>query len=164
MSRKKSPVPGDSEANICVFCRRACGGCSWSEFDPMTGRPRFQPVPGWTAAAVRLFQNGSAAGETRYIDTWHITACPLFVPGRIGRPGKSGAEASARGGTPAGGGGEEGRSERRMAKKRKPRYCSRFYCESREGRFCCADCKLRRRCENSCLNDPARCGLEDKRR
>ncbi len=92
MGSKAHPVPCDSGANICFFCRRAYGGCCWSEFDVKRGRPRFQPVPGWTAERVKLFQNGSAAGETRYIDTWHITACPLFVPDRPGRGGGKGKQ------------------------------------------------------------------------
>jgi len=49
-----------------------------------------------------------------------------------------------------------------MAKKRKQRLCSRFHCNIREGRFCCADCPLRRTCINPCLNDPSRCGLENR--
>ena len=43
-----------------------------------------------------------------------------------------------------------------------PRMCSRFYCELLQGKFCCADCGHSHRCVNPCLNDPSRCGLEDK--
>lgn len=49
--------------NICFKCQRACGGCSWSA--------DFEPVPGWTAEPALL--NGG-------IETYHITACPLFLP------------------------------------------------------------------------------------
>jgi len=49
-----------------------------------------------------------------------------------------------------------------MIKKRKQRLCSRFYCNIREGRFCCADCKLKPQCKVACLNDPSRCKLEDR--
>ena len=43
-----------------------------------------------------------------------------------------------------------------------PRMCSRFYCDERGDRFCCADCGHSHRCVNPCLNDPSRCGLEDR--
>lgn len=42
------------------------------------------------------------------------------------------------------------------------RYCTRFHCDRRGDRYCCADCPLKSRCKNPCLNDPARCGLENK--
>ena len=32
----------------CDTCRKACGGCSWTAIDPMTGEVRGEPVPGWT--------------------------------------------------------------------------------------------------------------------
>ena len=41
------------------------------------------------------------------------------------------------------------------------RMCSRFHCDYRGDRYCCADCWSRKYCENPCLNDPIRCGLED---
>lgn len=41
------------------------------------------------------------------------------------------------------------------------RMCSRFHCDYRGDRYCCADCWSRKYCENPCLNDPSRCGLED---
>ncbi|WP_300689260.1 hypothetical protein [uncultured Oscillibacter sp.] len=52
-----------------------------------------------------------------------------------------------------------------MAKKKASRMCSRFHCDKRGDRFCCADCveRKRDRCRNPCHNDPARCGLEDRR-
>ena len=51
-----------------------------------------------------------------------------------------------------------------MRKTTKPRRCSRFHCDKRGDRFCCADCVERKRdhCRNPCLNDPCRCGLEDR--
>lgn len=42
-----------------------------------------------------------------------------------------------------------------------PRMCSRFYCDHRGDRYCCADCHYLG-CDNPCLNDPSRCGLEQK--
>lgn len=49
-------------------------------------------------------------------------------------------------------------------KKKEPRMCSRFHCDKRGDRYCCADCveRKRDRCRNPCLNDPSRCGLEDR--
>lgn len=32
--------------NICFDCQRAVGGCSWSELDPKTNKPRFEFVDG----------------------------------------------------------------------------------------------------------------------
>ena len=42
------------------------------------------------------------------------------------------------------------------------RMCSRFYCDYRGDRYCCRDCWHNAYCTNPCLNDPSRCGLEDK--
>lgn len=42
------------------------------------------------------------------------------------------------------------------------RMCQRFYCDWRGDRYCCRDCWHRRDCDNPCLNDPGRCGLEDR--
>ena len=66
-------------ANICWDCQRACGGCAWSELNPETGKPRFAPVPGWTAEQVVLQTNNNQYGRVT-VDTYHITACPLFLP------------------------------------------------------------------------------------
>lgn len=44
---------------------------------------------------------------------------------------------------------------------RTPRMCQRFYCDWRGDRYCCRDCWHLQDCENPCLNDPSRCGLED---
>lgn len=51
-------------------------------------------------------------------------------------------------------------------KKEAPRMCSRFHCDKRGDRYCCADCieRKRDRCRNPCLNDPSRCGLEDNQK
>ena len=67
-------MKGNNHTNICFDCKRACGGCSWSENDPVTGKIRFEPVPGWTAERVPINLSWG-------IDfTYHITACPLFEP------------------------------------------------------------------------------------
>lgn len=65
-------------ANICFDCDRACGGCSWSALDPVTGKPQFKPVPGWTATPVVL--NESHNGYEYKYATYQITACPQFKP------------------------------------------------------------------------------------
>ena len=41
------------------------------------------------------------------------------------------------------------------------RFCSRFFCDHRGDRYCCADCWYRADCPNPCLNHPSRCRLED---
>ena len=58
-----------SKANICFDCQNACGGCSWSM--------SFEPIPGWTAKKVKQKITGKTA---QWVDTYHITACPEFVP------------------------------------------------------------------------------------
>ena len=74
-------VPNESKTNICFDCQKACGGCSWSEIDPATKKPRFEPVPGWTANKVML-KLGTAHSKSVWAETYHITACPEFVPDR----------------------------------------------------------------------------------
>ena len=41
------------------------------------------------------------------------------------------------------------------------RFCTRFYCDKRGDRFCCADCSDRKACAHPCLNHPSRCRLAD---
>lgn len=80
--RGRTPRPEGAEpkrANICIDCKKACGGCSWSAADPVTGKLLFQPVPGWTAEKVTLKLGG--CGEKKYdrmAETYRITACPEF--------------------------------------------------------------------------------------
>lgn len=50
-----------------------------------------------------------------------------------------------------------------MRKKKAARRCSRFRCAERKEYICCADCERRPLCLAACRNDPARCGLEDRR-
>jgi hypothetical protein len=67
-----------NQANICIDCKKACGGCSWSAADPVTGKLLFQPVPGWTAEEVTLSLGTYGNGIKRVEKTYRITACPLF--------------------------------------------------------------------------------------
>ena len=59
--------------NICFDCQRACGDCSWSEYDLDREVARLKPVEGWTAKLV-MYQNCGY--------TYEVTECPLFVPDR----------------------------------------------------------------------------------
>ena len=71
---------GGGNSNICFHCKRACGGCRWSEIDPSTGKPRFEPVPGWTAEKTVL--NLGVSHDRRILtESYYITACPLFDRG-----------------------------------------------------------------------------------
>lgn len=65
-------VPVECKESICFDCKRACGGCSWSEVNPDTGKVRFEPVPGWTA------ENTFQKVNKKYISTYRVKACPLF--------------------------------------------------------------------------------------
>ena len=59
------------KANICFDCQRACGDCSWSEYDLDRKTARLKPVEGWTAKLVKYQDSGY---------TYEITECPLFIP------------------------------------------------------------------------------------
>lgn len=56
--------------NICFDCENACGGCSWAK--------KYEPVPGWTAEKCHLPVNNF--GGVQFVETYHITACPEFIP------------------------------------------------------------------------------------
>ena len=60
------------KTNICIDCKKACGGCSWTAVDPETDELKFEPVPGWEAKKA-FYMNCGVPQET-----YHITACPLF--------------------------------------------------------------------------------------
>lgn len=62
------------KANICFYCKKAVGKCSWSEVDPKTKQIRYEPVPGWTAEPTI-----QKKGKTR-TPTYSIKACPEFEP------------------------------------------------------------------------------------
>lgn len=63
------------KSNICFDCKNACGKCSWSGLDPVTKKPAFKPVEGWTAEKVYI-----NFGKNYHTETYRITACPQFVP------------------------------------------------------------------------------------
>ena len=70
-----------NSANICIECKNACGGCSWTRWDEARKRVAFEPVPGWTAEKVPFRGMNSAiyGAEAEY--TYKITACPQFERG-----------------------------------------------------------------------------------
>lgn len=75
-----------NKANICIECKNACGGCSWTRWDEKRGRVAFEPVPGWTAEKVPFRgQHGSFSTRNYTIEeldyTYKITACPKFERG-----------------------------------------------------------------------------------
>lgn len=70
-------VQKNGKTNICFDCKKACGGCSWSEIDPKTKKPRFEPVPGWTAKPNTMVRY-DAPDRREYMTTYEITECPLF--------------------------------------------------------------------------------------
>ncbi len=76
MSLDKYLVPS-GKANICFDCEHYARSCSWTELDPETLKPKFEPVPGWTAEKVKL-NLGSTKKGPQYADTYYITACPNF--------------------------------------------------------------------------------------
>lgn len=78
-SFKKKKYKTQGRTNICFDCQKACGGCSWSAIDPVTLKPMFEPVPGWTAEKVVL-QTGHSGTKAYFVKTYHITGCPEFVP------------------------------------------------------------------------------------
>lgn len=63
--------PTNGKPNICFDCQNAVCGCSWSR--------DFTPVPGWTAEKTYVMQCYVPGYESQ-IETYHITACPQFVP------------------------------------------------------------------------------------
>ena len=75
---KRNAEPKRNKANICIDCKKACGGCSWSALDPATGKIRFEPVPGWTAEEVTCVMYQSGGGYVKTEKTFKITACPEF--------------------------------------------------------------------------------------
>lgn len=81
----KMKNPKQNKANICMDCKKACGGCSWSRWDEKNKRVAFEPVPGWTAEKVPYKSEPGRHSRNRYgveLDyTYKITACPEFERG-----------------------------------------------------------------------------------
>ena len=72
---KPKPCRGRERGNICFECKNAVPsakrgtGCPWSR--------SFKPVPGWTAEPVRIDRHNGKGG----VDSYNITACPMFERG-----------------------------------------------------------------------------------
>lgn len=49
MMDDKRFIAPQTRPTLCWSCARACGGCSWTERDPVTHAIRFEPVKGWEA-------------------------------------------------------------------------------------------------------------------
>lgn len=60
----------EQRANICFDCEKACGRCSWSEYDASINGTRFQLPKGAVVTPV-YDKRGN-------FYTYHITECPLF--------------------------------------------------------------------------------------
>ena len=54
---------------LCWKCKKACGGCSWSE--------SLTPIDGWTAE--KRVKKYNLFGEPAFYETYEITGCPEFV-------------------------------------------------------------------------------------
>ena len=66
----------NAKLTLCWSCQNACGGCSWSEYDPKTGKIKFEPVPGWEAIPTKI----SMQGRVEKIGSYRVIKCPLYVP------------------------------------------------------------------------------------
>lgn len=60
--------------HLCWDCENACGGCSWTEVDPVTGKVRFKPVEGWKTRIVKVNTGRHIVEKEQIYD------CPLFIP------------------------------------------------------------------------------------
>lgn len=75
---KKRPVLQPKKANkntgriqLCCYCMKAYGGCSWSK--------EFKPVEGWTAVPTVILTRNPRGKDS--IQSYKITACPEFERG-----------------------------------------------------------------------------------
>lgn len=66
-------------SQLCWDCANACGGCSWSGIDPVTHKPRFEPVPGWKAKPTRTERSTGMGRKKRVLTSYAIRSCPEFV-------------------------------------------------------------------------------------
>lgn len=65
--------------SICGECQQRIGVCSWSR--------EFKPVPGWTATPTKILMYTAGKGwhKPAYVDSYDVTACPLYIPPKKGR-------------------------------------------------------------------------------
>lgn len=64
---------------LCWSCKKAIGGCSWTETDwsQEPPRTRFQPVEGWEAVVSKLQME-----TTRFIPSYRVLKCPQYEKDR----------------------------------------------------------------------------------
>lgn len=62
------------KANICFYCKKAVGKCSWSAVNMDTLEVRYELVPGCVVKP-SIKMNGKTP-----VKTYHITSCPQFDP------------------------------------------------------------------------------------
>lgn len=68
----KKPQRRIESMQICCFCKKACGGCSWSR--------NFEPVKGWEARPT-IINHGFANGKKRECHSYKIISCPEYEKG-----------------------------------------------------------------------------------
>ena len=67
---------GQYKRTLCWSCQRAVRKevegkrCPWSH--------DFKPVPGWDAEPTKKYAEANK-GEARYVDSYHVNACPLYL-------------------------------------------------------------------------------------
>lgn len=65
-----------NQTNICFDCENYWK-CPWSVVDPVTNKIRFEPIPGWAATPVVVYEKNGSHVYKR--DGYCITDCPQFV-------------------------------------------------------------------------------------
>ena len=91
MMDDKRFIAPQTRPTLCWSCARACGGCSWTERDPVTHAIRFEPVKGWEAEKTTINGSKSEHGEKCYrytTDSYRVVRCPMYVPDRRTRAKK----------------------------------------------------------------------------
>lgn len=74
MMDDKRFIAPQTRPTLCWSCARACGGCSWTERDPVTHAIRFEPVKGWKAEKTTI--NGSEKRARREVLPLHDRQLP----------------------------------------------------------------------------------------
>lgn len=128
------------QANICFDCENYWK-CPWSVVDPVTNKIRFEPIPGWVATPVVVYEKNGSHVYKR--DGYCITDCPQFVrtpdrnvpPDYISEPEKK----------------PEKETELPKNQKVCPICGKKFIARNKNGVYCCWDCRYQ-----ACLARKAR--------
>ena len=75
MVKKKGENKNKGLTSICFDCKKACGDCSWSAYDPVAGTLKWEPVEGWVAEPV-LYPPSAPYQKP----SWRVIECPEFEP------------------------------------------------------------------------------------